>query len=77
MAHDFLAAILFTFLWFALVWLDSVSLILFFFCTEDIDPSVGRFRNMIQTTVIPNKVKKNTFSGWLWIPFENLYDKEC
>lgn len=25
---------------------------------EDIDPSVGRFRNMIQTTVIPNKRQK-------------------
>ncbi len=24
--------------------------------TEDIDPSVGRFRNMVQTTVIPKKV---------------------
>ena len=24
---------------------------------EDIDPSIGRFRNMIQTTVIPKKVK--------------------
>lgn len=24
---------------------------------EDIDPSVGRFRNLIRTTVIPNKVK--------------------
>ena len=24
--------------------------------TEDIDPSVGRFRNMVQTTVIPSKV---------------------
>jgi len=23
---------------------------------EDIDPSVGRFRNLIRTTVIPNKV---------------------
>lgn len=69
MAHDFLAAILFTFLWFALVWLDSVSLILFFFCTEDIDPSVGRFRNMIQTTVIPNKVKKTHF---LWVTLNTI-----
>ena len=23
---------------------------------EDIDPSVGRFRNLVQTTVIPKKV---------------------
>lgn len=25
---------------------------------EDIDPSVGRFRNLIRTTVIPNKVNR-------------------
>ncbi len=24
---------------------------------EDIDPSVGRFRNMVETTVIPKKVQ--------------------
>ena len=24
---------------------------------EDIDPSVGRFRNLVQTTVIPTKVR--------------------
>ena len=22
---------------------------------EDIDPSIGRFRNMVETTIIPNK----------------------
>ena len=27
------------------------------FVTEDIDPSVGRFRNMVQTAVVPIKVK--------------------
>ena len=25
--------------------------------TEDIDPSIGRFRNLVSTTVIPNKVR--------------------
>lgn len=24
---------------------------------EDVDPSVGRFRNLIQTTVVPSKVR--------------------
>jgi hypothetical protein len=24
---------------------------------EDVDPSIGRFRNLIETTVIPKKVK--------------------
>ena len=24
---------------------------------EDIDPSIGRFRNMVKTTVIPSKVR--------------------
>lgn len=47
-------------LFFSLLLLDSVSVILCFIFTEDIDPSVGRFRNMIQTTVIPNKVTKKT-----------------
>lgn len=28
---------------------------------EDIDPSVGRFRNLIRTTVIPNKVNYKGF----------------
>lgn len=25
---------------------------------EDVDPSVGRFRNLIQTTIVPSKVRK-------------------
>ena len=25
---------------------------------EDVDPSIGKFRNMIQTTIIPTKVNK-------------------
>lgn len=25
---------------------------------EDVDPSVGRFRNLVQSTVIPSKVKE-------------------
>jgi nuclear inhibitor of protein phosphatase 1 len=30
---------------------------------EDVDPSVGRFRNMVQTTFfIPNRVKLTTFT---------------
>lgn len=59
----FFAVRMFTFLQFALVRLCFCNLCFIF--TEDIDPSVGRFRNMIQTTVIPNKVKKknNTFFG--------------
>ena len=28
---------------------------------EDIDPSIGRFRNMVQTTVIPSKVPHAIF----------------
>jgi nuclear inhibitor of protein phosphatase 1 len=24
---------------------------------EDVDPSVGRFRNLVQTTVVPSKVR--------------------
>ena len=28
---------------------------------EDIDPSVGRFRNMIETTIIPKKVRRRKF----------------
>lgn len=28
---------------------------------EDIDPSIGRFRNLIQTTVVPTAVKKAKF----------------
>jgi hypothetical protein len=27
-----------------------------FIFTEDIDPTVGRFRNLVSTTVIPTKV---------------------
>lgn len=27
--------------------------------TEDVDPSVGRFRNMVQTAVVPVKVKNH------------------
>lgn len=27
--------------------------------TEDVDPSVGRFRNMVQTAVVPVKVHSN------------------
>jgi nuclear inhibitor of protein phosphatase 1 len=28
---------------------------------EDVDPSVGRFRNLVQSTVIPSKVRKIIF----------------
>lgn len=28
--------------------------------TEDVDPSVGRFRNMVQTAVVPVKVQSNS-----------------
>lgn len=30
---------------------------------EDVDPSIGRFRNLIQTAVIPNKKQKMLMSG--------------
>lgn len=33
---------------------------------EDIDPTIGRFRNMVQTTVIPSKVQ------CAWVFFERL-----
>ena len=33
--------------------------------TEDIDPSVGKFRNMVQTTIVPTKVR---ISLWLLFP---------
>jgi hypothetical protein len=40
---------------------------------EDVDPSVGRFRNLIETTVIPKKVIDDLFFLWnfrvLWIGF--------
>ena len=30
---------------------------------EDVDPSIGRFRNLVQTAVIPNKKQKVAASG--------------
>lgn len=34
-----------------------VSFAMFFVISEDIDPTVGKFRNMVQTTIlVPNKV---------------------
>lgn len=35
---------------------------------EDIDPSVGRFRNLIQTTVIPSAVKRPKLAEVIGIP---------
>ena len=35
--------------------LSSIFTICFYF-TEDIDPTVGRFRNLVQSAIIPNKV---------------------
>lgn len=35
---------------------------------EDIDPSVGRFRNLIQTTVIPTTQKRQKMSEAIGIP---------
>ena len=32
-------------------------ILVIYILTEDIDPSVGRFRNMVQTAVIPIKVR--------------------
>lgn len=37
---------------------------------EDIDPSVGRFRNLIQTTVIPAAIKRQKLSDSIGIPTE-------
>lgn len=37
---------------------------------EDIDPSVGRFRNLIQTTVIPGALKRQKLSDSIGIPTE-------
>ena len=34
---------------------------------EDVDPSVGRFRNMIQTAVVPIKVSSRTTMDPLWL----------
>lgn len=31
---------------------------------EDVDPAVGRFRNLIQTTVIPTKRSRIDFMGY-------------
>lgn len=35
---------------------------------EDIDPSVGRFRNLVQTTVIPTAVKRQKLGEGIGIP---------
>lgn len=35
---------------------------------EDIDPSVGRFRNLVQTTVIPTTVKRQKLGDSIGIP---------
>lgn len=37
---------------------------------EDIDPSIGRFRNLIQTTVIPASIKRQRLSDSIGIPTE-------
>lgn len=36
---------------------DSLPVVAF---AEDVDPSVGRFRNMVQTAVVPVKVQNNS-----------------
>ena len=44
---------------------------------EDIDPSVGRFRNLVETTVIPKKVTNlppNPEFETSGISFKNCYD---
>lgn len=40
---------------------------------EDIDPSVGRFRNLIRTTVIPNKVQILLILLLVMITYLRLY----
>lgn len=35
---------------------------------EDIDPSVGRFRNLVQTTVIPATIKRQKLNDSIGIP---------
>jgi len=48
------------------VWFVCVCL-----CSEDIDPSIGRFRNLVQTTVIPKKVR-------LWVlSFDSIRMIDC
>lgn len=39
---------------------------------EDIDPSIGRFRNLIQTTVIPNSAKKQKFADSIGIQAQDF-----
>lgn len=34
---------------------------------EDVDPSIGKFRNMIQTTIIPTKVNMAVYMRGEWM----------
>lgn len=43
---------------------------------EDVDPSVGRFRNLVQTTVVPSKVNNNYLNfPLIWFFFFHLIIK--
>lgn len=44
--------------------------------TEDIDPSVGRFRNMIQTAVVPIKVRPRVFIYYLFIFSQTAFNMQ-
>jgi hypothetical protein len=43
---------------------------------EDVDPNVGRFRNLIQSTVIPTKVWQSSKLYFI-ILLENVTDRCC
>lgn len=46
---------------------------------EDVDPSVGRFRNLVQTTVVPSKVRVVLDRCYIILDESiiNLYFREC
>lgn len=41
---------------------------------EDVDPNIGRFRNLIQTTVIPSTNKRSRLGNALGVPHQTNAD---
>jgi len=39
---------------------------------EDVDPSIGKFRNMVSTTIIPNKVSMCFREIFHWLAFNSI-----
>ena len=60
-----------------IIYRDVFSLCLLSSLAEDIDPSIGRFRNLVQTTVIPNKVRLLGYSPLLRVEQNQLQSQHC